>query len=344
MERLDAVEDQSETRHALSGSDRPIDFIYIAASAGDARYTRICVASVRYFYPDIPVRLLVSGSLQHGLTEELRRYWNIGVAALPSKGDYGWGFVKLEPLFGSPGQRFLVLDSDTVLTGLVLDVFSNIQGPFLVDDEQQPDVDTKRLYYDWEKVRVIDPCAQAPRFVFNSGQWFGTAGLLTRDDFAPWIDWTLPRTHRHPECFMPGDQGVLNYVLNRKVAIQGLQVERQPIMRWPAHSMEGLDAERVSTKKALPRIVHWAGLKKTRHRDMLGYDLLRFFETLYYQRLPSGRARKLLATYRTLLWHYVVSARTKAKLTPRKLATRICHRAKEPPLGAVGKSNQLRRP
>jgi len=320
-----------------------IDCVYIAASAGDARYTRICVASVRYFYPEIPIRLLVGGPLQRGLADELRQYWDIVAADFPV-GEYGWGFVKLETLFGPPGQRFLVLDSDTVLTGRVLDVWTDSRAPFLVDDEKQSEADTKRLYYDWEKVRLIDPCAQAPRFVFNSGQWFGTAGLLTRDDFAPWIEWTLPRKHRHPECFMPGDQGVLNYVFNRKAAIQGLQVERQQIMRWPAHSMEGLDAERVSLKKALPRIVHWAGLKKTRHRDMRGYELLRFFETLYYQRLPSGQARKLLAKYRTLLWHYVVSARTKAELTPRKLATRICHRTKEPPLGAVGKSNQLRRP
>lgn len=321
MEGLDAVEDQSGTRQALSGSGRHIDLIYIAASAGDARYTRICVASVRYFYPDTPVRLLVSGSLQPGLTEELRRYWNIGVAELPNKGDYGWGFVKLEPLFGSPGQRFLVLDSDTVLTGLVLDVFSNIQGPFLVDDEQQSEVDTKRLYYDWEKVRVIDPCAQAPRFVFNSGQWFGTAGLLTRDDFAPWVEWTMPRRLRYPEHFMPGDQGILNYVLNQK-AIDGLRVDRREIMRWPGHSMDGLDAEAVSKRVAEPCVVHWAGMKRVRQRDMIGADLLAYFEKVYYQRLPSGKARRFFAGWRDALSQSLLGTRVRVKLASRKLAAR----------------------
>ena len=95
-----------------------IDCIYIAASARDARFTRICVASVRYFYPDIAIKLLVGGPLQRGLADELQRHWNVGVAQLPA-GDYGWGFVKLEPLFMPSKERFLVLDSDTVIAGPV---------------------------------------------------------------------------------------------------------------------------------------------------------------------------------------------------------------------------------
>ena len=80
-----------------------------------------------------------------------------------------------------------MLDSDTVLTGLVLDVLRESSAPFLVDDEKQSDADTKKLYYDWEKVRKIDRSAQPPAHVFTSGQcscasdlvrWF--ARLLAR--------------------------------------------------------------------------------------------------------------------------------------------------------------------
>lgn len=171
----------------------PVDCIYVAASTHDARYTRICVASVRYFYPEIPIWLLVGGRLQRGLADELQKYWNVGTANLSTPGDFGWGFVKLEVLFGKPGEKFLVIDSDTVLAGPVLDLWSESGVPFLVDDEKQSDDDTKRLYYDWDKVRKIDPSARQPKFVFNSGQWFGTAGVLTRGDFAPWLTWTMPR-------------------------------------------------------------------------------------------------------------------------------------------------------
>jgi hypothetical protein len=33
----------------------------------------------------------------------------------------------------------------------------------------------------------IDPKAHPPRFLFNFGQWFGSAGVLTRDDFAHFL-------------------------------------------------------------------------------------------------------------------------------------------------------------
>jgi hypothetical protein len=250
----------------------------------------------------------------------LLQHWNVCAADFPIKGDYGWGFVKLEPLFGSRSEKFLVLDSDTVLTGPVLDLWSEARAPFLVDDEKQSEADTKRLYYDWEKVHMIDPCAQPPRFVFNSGQWFGTAGVLTRDDFAPWLDWTLPRKHRHPELFMPGDQGIVNYVLNRKAALEGLQVQRRPIMRWPAHSMKGQDAETVARRAAVPRIVHWAGLKRARQRDMMGADLLAFFEKIYYDRLPAGHARRIFAGCRHTLSHRLREEKLRVKLALRKYA------------------------
>jgi hypothetical protein len=296
----------------------PIDCIYIAASAHDARYTRICVASIRFFYPHIPIRLLPGGRLQADLVRELRQYWDVELAELAEEGDYGWGFVKLETLFGPSGQRFLVLDSDTVITGPVLDLWSDSRSSFLVDDEQQPEDRAREIYYDWEKVRGVDPSAQPPRFLFNTGQWFGTAGVLTREDFAPWILWTMPRTTTPPNTFMNGDQGLLNYVFNQKVILQSLQVERRQIMRWPAHSTEGLDADTVAKGAGVPRIVHWAGLKKARQRDMLAADLLRFFEGVYYSRLPAGSLRRLFAVCEHAISHAVSEARAYGKLAIQK--------------------------
>lgn len=277
------------------------------------------MASVRHFYPDIPVRLLVGGCLQRGLADELQRYWNVGTAEI-LVGEYGWGFVKLEALFGLAGEKFLVLDSDTVLTGRVLDLWNETRSPFLVDDEKQSEVDTNCLYYDWEKVRKIDPDARPPGFLFNSGQWFGTAGVLTRDDFAPWVEWTIPRTISPRGHFMNGEQGILNYVLNQKAAIDGLRVERRQIMRWPRHSMDGLDAETVAKGAAKPLVVHWAGMKRIRQRDMIGADLLAYFERLYYQRLPVGKARRFFAGCRDALSHSLLGARVRVRLASRKLA------------------------
>jgi hypothetical protein len=76
----------------------------------------------------------VGGRLQRGLADELRQYWSVEGADLPA-GDYGWGFVKLEPLFGRPGEKFLVLDSDTVLAGPILQAWSGSLVQFVGDGE-----------------------------------------------------------------------------------------------------------------------------------------------------------------------------------------------------------------
>jgi hypothetical protein len=112
----------------------------------------------------------------------------------------------------------------------------------------------------------------------------------------------------------------LNYVLSQKAAIDGPLVEPRQIMRWPGHSMEGLDAETAPKRAGAPRVVHWAGVKKASQRDMIGADLLAYLEEVYYQWLPVGEAGKLLAAYRDALSPWLLGAQVRVKLASRKLA------------------------
>jgi len=276
-----------------------IDCVYIAAASYDSRFTRICVASVRFFYPNIPIRLLIGGRVSGALVHELHRLWGVEVASV-EPGEYGWGFVKLEPLFLNSGKRFLVLDSDTVLVGPVLNAFADCAAPFLVDDESQTEDETRRLYYDWQKVRSVDPAAAQPRFVFNSGQWFGTSGTLQREDFSPWIDWSMPRALRHPELFMPGDQGILNYVLNKNTRHNEALVARRKIMRWPGHTLDDLKIADIGRPEGSPfgQIVHWAGFKAPRLESLPRADLLLFFERFYYKYHGGGEPLRLQRSLR----------------------------------------------
>lgn len=299
-----------------------VDYVYIAACARDARLTRICVASIRYFYPDIPIRLLAGDILQRGLADELQRYWGVELVDLPV-GDYGWGLVKLEPLFGRPGESFLVVDVDTVFTGPVLDLRSQSDAPFFVDNEQLSDADFKRLYYDWDKLREIDPKVQSARSAFNVGQWFGTAGLVKREQFDAWVEWEMPRRLRYPDLFMGGDQGVMNYVILQKEAFEGLRIERRTIMRWPGHSMEGLSAESVAQRTAPPLVIHWAGMKKPALTDMVGGDILLFFEKFYYTRVPAAALRRRFAICQHFLIHWMHWLIVRVKLTYRRMRTAI---------------------
>ena len=284
-------------------SPLPVDVIYLAACSRDARLTRICVASIRYFYPQVPIKILAGDILQPGLAEELAKYWNVGVADLPV-GDYGWGFVKLEPLFGPKGQRFMVCDVDTAFTGRVLEERAKSAAPFWVDNEQLSDADFKRLYYDWEKLRAVDPDVQSARAAFNVGQWFGEAGLAERDDFDALLEWTLPRTLKRPDVFMGGDQGVMNYVVLKHEAFAGLRIERTELMRWPGYGMDDLSPAAVQAGTAPARVIHWAGMKAILLRNMVGGDLLQFYEDLYYTRLPLPRIRRRLALWRHVWIHW----------------------------------------
>ena len=318
MEGMDAVADESSVSAGVSNPKSSVDCIYLAACARDARLTRICVASIRYFYPDIPIRLLAGETLQSGLASELHRYWGVDLVDLPG-GDYGPGFVKLEPLFGRQGESFLLIDVDTAFSGPVLELRADSDAQFIVDKEELPDADSKRLYYDWDKIREIDPQVQPARSAFNTGQWFATAGVLKREDFDPWVEWTMPRSLRHPNLFMVGDQGVMNYLILQKEVIAGLRVDRRAIMRWPGHSMKDLSVESIAKRTAPAHVIHWAGMKKTALRDMVGSDILLFFEKFYYTRFPAGTLRRWLAICRHFWIHWVYWLSVRVKLTYRRI-------------------------
>jgi hypothetical protein len=136
----------------------------------------------------------------------------------------------------------------------------------------------------------------------------------------------MPRRLRHPEHFMPGDQGVLNYVFNQKAALGGLDVERKKIMHWPGHGMNGLDSKSVANHTSPTVIIHWAGVKKARQRDTAGGDLLGLFEKLYYQRLPAGGLRRRLAACRFVLSHWLHEIRGRIKLGIRAVSRKIAGR------------------
>ena len=290
-----------------------IDCVYVAASARDGRFTRTCVASVRHFYPEVPIRLLVGGPLERGLAAELARHWAVEVADLPTR-DYGWGFVKLEPLFMPPGHRFLVLDSDTVMSGPVLDLLPSGDWELVVDAEQQDDDAIRQIYCDWIRSADEGHPIERPRFVFNSGQWFGTSGMVSREAFAGLVDWGAAKPRLvNPSVFKNGDQGVLNHVVNQLHQGGRLRVERIPLLCWPGAGMQGITAQSIASRTAPARVVHWAGLKSPWHGRLPGGDVLMLFEQLYYRR-GGGGAYRAYASCRHAAAHISRGLRDRVRL------------------------------
>ncbi|PYJ44919.1 MAG: hypothetical protein DME85_14100 [Verrucomicrobia bacterium] len=284
-----------------------IDCVYVATGLHDSRFTRICVASIRFFYPNIPIRLLLGGAMRPRFLDELKCMYNVETAAV-SPGNYGWGFIKLEPLFQDRPERFLILDSDTVLLGPVLETANNHQTDFIVDFEQQTDSRAKEIYFNWEIGEQSGFGMAQPDFLFNTGQWFACSRVLRRADFDPWIRWSLPPRLTRPDLFKNGEQGILNFVVNEQYQKGSITVTRVPLMRWPGFDVTDIKLPEVTRGHESPyrQVMHWAGFKAPRFESLPRSDLLIHFERLYYEdhggggeRLRLARARRYAREYRT---------------------------------------------
>jgi hypothetical protein len=270
-----------------------IEKVYIATHKNDVRLTRICVASIRYWYPDIPIYLIkdyYNGSFS---TEEIERVWNVHVFEAPFR-CFGWGMSKLEPVFSEQGIRLLILDSDIVFTGRVLDRLEQHSEDFVVHLEKQSAQRVREIYFDLDKLKEFDPDFNFQGQVFNTGQYVVTGGILRREDFAP-VSWsTTPPSLRDPRIFKNGDQGVLNYVLLKKTALGLASLASVPFMRWPMEDISDIDLSKLAADSPYADVIHWAGLSRARLRSMIRFDILSFFEGYYYSRIRLGKSRKLL--------------------------------------------------
>lgn len=273
---------------------RPVEAIYVATHKFDIRLTRICVASIRYWYPEIPIYLIKDNIAGEFSTTEIERTWDVGIFPTDVE-KFGWGFSKLEPPLNPTGIRALVIDADIVFVGKVLDMLSTHEDDIVVHREDQPSQPSGRfneLYFSLELLREYDPGFQFPRFSFNSGQFVITTGVLTREDFNGLIDWGNPRSVVRPEIFNKSDQGVLNYVVMKKHAAGDLSVARVPFMVWDPEEMRKFDISRIDRDSPYPQLIHWAGLRLPRMLKMPRADILSKFEAHYYSRIPLGRLRR----------------------------------------------------
>jgi hypothetical protein len=259
--------------------------VYINTYKYDFAFTKICVASIRYWYPDIPIVIIkdvAGGNFNTGLMQKM---WNVQVFETNRK-NFGWGFGKWEPLFLNNQERFLVLDADTAITGPILDVVEQIDSHFIVDEEVQPEERFNEIYYKLDKINEVNPEFIYPGYSFNEGQWFGTSGILARNDFDSILVWTSPPTPKFPQIILQGAQGHLNYTLQWLVQNNKLTLTRKKIMLWPLDANANLiKLEKIrSRSREYPFIIHWAGIKFNQLNKVPYSEVASFYKEIYYQK------------------------------------------------------------
>jgi hypothetical protein len=270
-----------------------IERIYILSHVKDIRWARCCVASIRRWYPEIPISLIKDEYKGTYSTEDFERYWNVDIYQIPRK-RLGYGFGKLEPLFEKRRQRCFIMDSDIVFLGRVLDPLEQRDDTFIVEESTYSAEHTSAYFLDPDKLKSLEPAFHFPGYVFNTGQFVATSGILTREDFAPYVTFTEPAQLSHGEVFKAGDQGILNFTLVRKAQAGEITLSRAPMMRWPVlFRRQDIVLNLLKDDSPYPFLLHWAGPKQAFFtRAELGH-VLSHFEAAFYARIPNGRLEHL---------------------------------------------------
>jgi hypothetical protein len=267
-----------------------VEKIFVNTHKYDFHLAKICIASIRYWYPDIPILLIKEFNAGDFDTSFVEKTWNVQILNIERK-KFGWGYGKLEPLFLENQDAFLVVDSDTVMIGPVIDAVKNINAQFIVDDEVQPAERFNEIYYNLDRIRELEENFIYPGYSFNSGQWFGTSNVLTRNDFSKSLDWTEPPKPKFPEIVFNGDQAHLNFVLHWQEQLGKVSIAKMRLMIWPEKGNgDFIELSRIREKKDdYPYVIHWAGMSSKKMSDLPRADILSFFEEYYYSRAGSAQ-------------------------------------------------------
>lgn len=266
-----------------------IEGIVISCHRFDLHLTRLCVASIRFWYPGIPVFLLKDLQLGDFNTREIEKHWNVQIYPSRQK-NQGWGFGKIEVMTQLPARRLLFLDSDIVFVGRVIDRLESFDEDLIVDKEDFDDAAVEIQFFSLDRLRQLDPGFEFPGYGFNGGQIVATTGRVTKDDFDGLLDWQK-RVVKHPDIFKKGDQGLTNYVVLRKAQSGQLSVRREPFMVWPGDSdrSKRVQLEDLTVSGAVQQLVHWAGLGWYKTiEEMPRSEILVHFEDSYYRQIPFG--------------------------------------------------------
>ena len=295
--------------------------VVVSCYSKDYFLTRVCVASIKYYYPEADVYILKDSLAGEFDTTELEQAFQVKLLDLGKK-EYGWGAAKIHFILSEifNNQRVLLLDSDTVLAGRFLhELYSRNQAAnFIVDAEYYSspyEGNVPLHYYKYDDIVKYDKNFTFPGFVFNTGHLVVTPGKIKKNDTEDLFDITVFPYYKRLDILPMPDQSLLNYLLPTMDSKGLIKLAAEKIMQWSeGEEVASIDLDQLKRGNTYPYIIHWAGALRVSHlRAMTRPDILLFFEDYYYSKVPFGSAKKqvrrlislsdfyLRNTYRTTL-------------------------------------------
>jgi hypothetical protein len=272
--------------------------VVIATTRDHAHWARGTCASVRAFMDDVPICVLMDGEGDTGDFEaygaRVLRTSELDDSTLRGLG--GSTKVKQAMLWAAPFERFLFLDSDTIVWGDVRELADLEAFDFVVDAP---------LGAERARRSVMDPVAVGRHFpsfdarrhlgdFVNSGAYFARRGAVELDSYLE----LLRFSRRHPDVFLFGDQGVFNFMVFSGADAGVLRVDQRALQARVGHmSRAELErrfafAEGVPLVTSSPAVIHWVGVAKPRmrSRDADFFGPMSFFRRRFREELQGGAA------------------------------------------------------
>ena len=287
--------------------------IIIGYSASDFHLAKGCLASVKYFMPDIPVCLLHDGLINR---EEILNVYPdvIFLGKEDIKNDFlrlnsfGWGITKMIAFWESPFENFLFLDADTVMWDN-LDEWNLLKSIDMVIDQPQYTFSEEAInmfFFDTQRLTKFDPDFTYSQFTdryFCTGVFFAKRGIFEIE----WYKELLNICKAEQEAiFKYGEMGMLNYMIFKKLQEGKLNIINKRIQFIaPDFSIE-------QTKKQFPfiddqpfiekpMVIHYNGNRKPWIKNLLSYSKpMTWFRVRFYKKSKPELSRneiiKLLLT------------------------------------------------
>lgn len=269
--------------------------VVICCFKRDLYLLRTCVASIHYWNPEAEIYLLKDEGRGKFSTKEIERGFSAKIFHYENDLK-GWGWGKIEICLTKRKERFLVLDTDIILLGNIFEYLNQFDEDFVVTGVNNllPDsANMKTNYLNVKEVMRMDPQYTFPGFGFNTGQMVVTGGILNKTDFENVMEFGKQIKNKYPNVLAYTDQGVLNYVLVKQSTNKNITLRYADFWIWPGlPEAESFKLEDIKQKKALPCVLHWAGIKPIDFRRLKRYDLFDFFEKEYYKKIKFGELKR----------------------------------------------------
>jgi hypothetical protein len=268
----------------------------VCCNRKDAYLAKICIASIRYYYPDIAIELVKDPGNGNFNTGDLEQYFNVQVVdfGIPK---LGWSGAKFHYPYQQPiGKKILILDADIVFIGPFLErLLPLIEFNDYVVSIEENDASNKdwvqNTYFDLDAIQTAYPLYRYPGYFFNAGQIFLTLGAIDKDLITEFFDPGKYPFWQKNQLFPLVDQSVYNYLLPTLAATKKIKLGKEKFMIWAGSNVFlDISLEEVIDKKNEYGLVHWAGCLRFPYvSQMRRGDILSFFESYFYSHIKMGK-------------------------------------------------------